>query len=130
MTTLTSDGLLSLRQQDLSEITLFHIISGIDDEIHDEVAPRCGTGTTLSGYTEWSSEQEPRLSLGWDWQLRAGAASPKVVRLGLPRTNVLVLSQEQAPLPWDESLQVLATFIDAMDWNTSAFKAVCERYAT
>lgn len=130
MSTITSDGLLRLRQQDLSEITLFHLISGIDDEIHDDAAPRCGASTTLSGYTEWSSEQEPRLSLGWDWQLGTGSASPKVVRLGLPRTNVLVLGQERAPLPWDESLQVLATFIDAMDWNTPAFRAVCERYAS
>ncbi len=129
MSTLQSDGLLRLRQQDLSGITLVHLISGIDDEPVEREAPACGAGTTLSGYTEWMSTQEPRLSLGWDWQFEPHPSSQRVVRLGLPRTNALMLSGERVPLPWDESLQMLASFIDTIDWNTPAFNAVCERYA-
>jgi Domain of unknown function (DUF4902) len=126
----STDGLLRLRQQDLGSLTLIHLISGIDEDAVDQADTRCGAGTTLCGYTEWISTQEPNLTLGWDWHLDAHPAAPRVVRQGLPRTNVLVVSGEQNPLPWDESLEVLASFIDTFDWNTPAFDAVCKRYST
>lgn len=125
-----NDGLLRLRQQDLGAIRLVHLISGIDDDSGDGSAPRCGASTTLSGYTEWVSTQEPNLTLGWDWQLETEASTARVVRLGLPRTNVLVVKNENDPLPWEKSLEVLASFIDNFDWNTPAFDAVCHRYAS
>jgi len=130
MGTISMDGLLRLRQQDLGKLTLVHLISGIDDDFADQAATQCGASTTLSGYTEWISTQEPKLTLGWDWQLETRPASPRVVRQGLPRTNVLVVNGEQNPLPWDESLEVLASFIDNFDWHTPAFDAVCKRYTT
>lgn len=126
----TADGLLRVHQRKLDAMTLVHLISGIDDDVLAEGAPRCGGGTTLSGYTEWISADEPGLTLGWDWQLETHSSAPRVVRLGMPRTNVLVLRGEQDPLPWEQSLEVLASFIDAFDWNTPAFDAVCGRYAS
>lgn len=123
------DGLLRLDQRHLGAITLVHLISGIDDDVLADRALRCGSSTTLCGYTEWVSAEEPGLTLGWDWQLETHATAPRVVRLGMPRTNVLVLRGESDPLPWEQSLEVLASFIDAFDWNTPAFDAVCGRYA-
>lgn len=125
-----NDGLLRLRRIDLEEIQLTHLISGLDDDAEPEPAtPLCGSSASFCGYTEWTSEKEPRLTIGWDWHLDEASATKNVVRLGLPRTNVLVVDGEAAPLPWNESLHVLATFIDTLDWNTSAFQAVCQRYA-
>ncbi|WP_213957598.1 DUF4902 domain-containing protein [Variovorax sp. dw_954] len=129
MSTFTTDGLLRLRPQDLGRMTLTHLISGIDEAEEGAATTRCGAGTSLSGYTEWVSAQEPGLTLGWDWQLETRQASLQVVRQGLPRTNVLVVRAEHDPLPWDESLEVLANFIDTFDWNTQAFDAVCQRYS-
>jgi len=110
-------------------MTLTHLISGIDEEEEIKGTARCGAGTRLSGYTEWVSTQEPSLTLGWDWELETRQASPQVVRQGLPRTNVLVVRAEDDPLSWDESLEMLANFIDGFDWNTPAFEAVCQRYS-
>ena len=123
-----NDGLLRLRLQDLRNVELVHLISGIDDHLADPCVSRCGASTTLSGYTEWISPQEARLTLGWDWQLDVSTAATRIVRLGLPRTNVLIVRSVQDPLPWEQSLGVLASFIDAFDWNAPAFNAVCERY--
>ena len=123
-----NDGLLRLRLQDLRNVELAHLISGIDDELADPGVSRCGASTTLSGYTEWISPQEARLTLGWDWQLDVSTAASRIVRLGLPRTNVLIVRSVQDPLPWEQSLGVLASFIDAFDWSAPAFNAVCERY--
>lgn len=125
-----NDGLLRLSRRELGDMQLMHLISGLDDEEPEAGnKPYCGGSVALCGYTEWVSAQNPQLTLGWDWQFDSSATSPRVVRLGLPRTNVLVVDSTEAPLPWDESLHVLARFIDTFDWNTPAFNAVCDRYA-
>jgi len=124
------DGLLHLRLQDLRTLRLVHLISGIDEDLADEGEPRCGASATLSGYTEWISPHEPTLTLGWDWQLDTSAAASRIVRLGLPRTNVLIMRGAQDPLRWEQSLHLLAAFIDEFDWSGPAFGAVCERYAS
>ncbi len=129
MSLLLSDGLLRIPRHNLSDLQLIHLVSGLDDELAGVGAGRCGGSTELSGYTEWICAGEPRLSLGWDWQLESASSSLRVCRLGLPRTNVLLLENDRTDLPWEQSLHALASYIDALDWNTAAFRAVCERYA-
>ncbi|RYE42922.1 MAG: DUF4902 domain-containing protein [Hyphomicrobiales bacterium] len=124
------EGLLRIRQQELKSLDLLHLISGIDDSGIDGGKHRCGSSTVLTGYTEWISAKEPRLTLGWDWQLDTTSAAAGVVRLGLPRTNVLVVREAHVPLSWDQSLEALALRIDELDWGGPAFRAVCERYAS
>lgn len=122
MRAMTSDGYLRLKPQELGSIPLQHLISNVDDEAVGE-PPCCGGTTTLSGYTEWVSPVEPALSIGWDWEWRAAPGASGVVRLGLPRTNILVVSETSVPLPWEDSLEVLASLIDAIDWQRPALDA-------
>ena len=123
------EGLLRIRQREFKNLDLLHLISGIDDSVVDSSEHRCGSSTVLTGYTEWISAKEPRLTLGWDWQLDTTSIAPGVVRLGLPRTNVLIVPDAHVPLSWDQSLEALALCIDELDWGGPAFRAVCERYA-
>ena len=122
MRTMTPDGYLRLKAQELGSIPLQHLISNVDEEAASQ-QPRCGAATTLSGYTEWVSPAEPSLSIGWDWEWRALPGTPGVIRLGLPRTNILVVSEDSVPFPWEDSLHVLARVIDAIDWQRAALDA-------
>ena len=122
----SGEGLLCMCQSDLGALQLTHLFSGMDED--DASVGACGRVTTLSGYTEWISPQSASLTLGWDWQLDAGVGKPPVTRLGLPRTNIQVLDGVMRPLPWDDSLQVLADFIDSIEWASPAFDAVCQRH--
>ena len=65
------------------------------------------------------------LSIGWDWAWQSTPAGGGIVRQGLPRTNLLLVSDAQEPLPLEESLEVLARFIDAIDWQQPAWRAAC-----
>ena len=122
MRTVSPDGFLRIQTQELGCIPLQHLISNLDEEPSDG-SQCCGAATTLSGYTEWVSPVEPALSIGWDWEWRGTPGESAVVRLGLPRTNILVISDASVPLPWEDSLQVLAHFIDAIDWQRAALDA-------
>ncbi|MFC5608214.1 DUF4902 domain-containing protein [Variovorax soli] len=122
MRIVSADGYLRLQTQELGSISLQHLISNVDDEVIDPVQ-RCGAATTLSGYTEWVSPAVPALSIGWDWEWRGTPGQSEVVRLGLPRTNILVVSESSVPMTWEDSLQVLAHFIDAIDWQRAALDA-------
>ncbi|MDA7414757.1 DUF4902 domain-containing protein [Xenophilus arseniciresistens] len=127
MTSPIQDGLLHLRQAELEALPLEHLWSGTDDD-DLSAAQDCGRLATLSGYTEWVSPQARTLTLGWDWQLLAGAERPRVMRRGLPRTNIQVLDESLRPLPWEHNLQWLAAFIDRIDWASPAFEAVCQKH--
>lgn len=128
MRTVSPDGYLRLKTQELGRIPLQHLISDVDEDAVDQEA-RCGAAATLSGYTEWTSPAEPSLSIGWDWEWKALPGATGVVRLGLPRTNILVVSDSSVPLPWEDSLEVLANLIDAIDWQRAALNAACRSCA-
>lgn len=122
------DGLRPVRQSELAALRLVHLMSGMDEESPVPAAGRCGRVAQMSGYTEWISPDASTLTLGWDWQLLPGVGRPQVARLGLPRTNIQVLDASLRPLPWVHNLQVLADFIDGIDWISPAFEAVCQRH--
>lgn len=124
MTAFSPDGYLHLPRRGLERMPLQHLLSGIDDE-PDTGAARCGGVAALSGYTEWVSPAEPALSIGWDWAWQNSPAGSVLVRLGLPRTNLRLVSDAQEPLTLGESLEVLARFIDAIDWQRPAWQAAC-----
>lgn len=124
MPVFSSDGYLHLPRRRLARIPLQHLVSGMDDEpVHADA--HCGSAAALSGYTEWVSPAEPALSIGWDWAWQSTPAGGAIVRQGLPRTNLLLVSDAQEPLPMEESLEALAKFIDAIDWQRPAWRAAC-----
>ena len=127
MRTVSEDGYLRLKTHELGRIPLEHLISSVDDEVIGQ-EPCCGGATSLSGYTEWVSPAEPLLSIGWDWEWRALPGTRGIVRLGLPRTNILVVSEASVPLRWEDSLHILADLIDAIDWQRAALGAAFRSY--
>ncbi len=117
-----ADGYLWMKAQELGRMPLTHLISNLDDDA-TPAGNCCDSATILSGYTEWVSPVEPSLSIGWDWQWHSLPGKGGIVRLGLPRTNILLVSETSVPLPWDDSLEALAQYIDALDWQDVALGA-------
>lgn len=100
-----------------------HLMSGIDDE---SLSGTCGAAlASLTGFTEWVSEDVPQLSLGWDWMYATRVGAAGLVRFGLPRSNLLIASGAQA-FTWEQSLDVLAGLIDALPWKAATFHAICD----
>ena len=119
------DGFLRIALEDLLAVRLVHLVSGLDEDDPSQVR-RCGTMTTIMGYTEWVSEgmAEP-VSLGWDWRLdRLQAGEANCMRVGLPRSNVMLIDSAKRDYGWERNLQVLASIVDAIPWADETRSAI------
>jgi len=120
------DGFVRLTLDDVLSVPFKHLVSGIDEE----PAPLpCGTCTTISGYTEWVSDTQPKITVGWDWIIAPADGGSHWRRIGLPRSNLLLVDTAQNDYAWERNLVVLATVVDAIPWQEQAKTAVVERYA-
>lgn len=113
---IASDGLVRLSIDELLSTTLEHLISGLDME-SDSPNILCGRRTTISGFTEWVTRTTPFITLGWDWGVDVGCGGYRWIRLGWPRTNVLLIDEYGQDKPWQKSLEHLATIVDALPWR-------------
>ncbi len=114
--------------ESLLSLPFVHLASGVD-AAERAGADACGTSTMITGYTEWVSTAEPRVSIGWDWSMRVVAAAVSWDRSGLPRSNILLVDDEGRDYPWPRNLAVLGTLADALPWKEVLPRAVALRYA-
>ena len=127
---LSSDGLIRLTVDQLLSTPLVHLVSGVDMEtMGPGPAPACGTLTSLSGYTEWISSRAPVISIGWDWCLQISVTGVLWVRVGLPRSNLLLMHDTGRDTTWQGNLEILGTVVDALAWREVVPNVVASRYA-
>lgn len=113
---ISSDGLIHLSIEELLSTPISHFASGVDLEICQKLST-CGRVTSISGYTEWVSKSTPIISIGWDWCIHITSAGPLWARVGLPRTNVMLVDAASSDSTWERNLEILATVADALPWR-------------
>jgi hypothetical protein len=114
--------------EDVLVLPFTHLVSGLD-EPSDDVVATCGSSTTISGYTEWVASTDPPVTVGWDWVVDAANQGTRWVRVGPPRSNVLLIDSAERPYDWAKNEAVLATVVDAIPWQEQARTAVARRYS-
>jgi hypothetical protein len=124
----SNDGYLRLSQARMRAIPLTHLISGLD-------ADPGGAGTVgatraaIAGYTEWISLTIPALSLGWDWVLESADRELRYLRVGEPRSNIMLLDHLGQDLGFMPTAIALALLVDEINWQDTVARFVCTRYA-
>lgn len=127
---ITDMGLVQATMQELLDLHLEHFFSAVDADPADlPPEQRCGTSTVLTGYTEWLCRAEFPVTIGWDWQVLTTEHSVHWQREKLPRTNIQLLNEDGHALAWEDSLRVLATWVDAQAWQKDVVQAVSARQA-
>ena len=123
----SSDGLIRLSIDELLSMPITHLISGLDVEDAAQ-AMVCGQETSISGYTEWSSNSTPPISIGWDWCIQPTACHPYWIRVGAPRSNVMLVYATGDDAGWSKNLEILSTVVDALPWRELIPQVVAARY--
>lgn len=126
----SEDGYVRMSLPELLSLSLTHYLSGLDEDFAERV--RGGViQTTISGYTEWLSQGEPVVTVGWDWRLNLTPGVPSYVRDDLPRSNLMLVDAfTQQDLGDEATAASLARLIDQSDWTDDAAKHIRIRYAS
>jgi hypothetical protein len=119
----TADGFLRMTLEDVLSLPFVHFTSGIDEQF-DIGVDACGSRTVISGYTEWLAATAS-VTVGWDWVVEAA----QWIRVGPPRSNVLLVDAADRPYDWARNEAILGTVVDAIPWQEQACAAVVRRYA-
>ncbi|MCZ3203559.1 DUF4902 domain-containing protein [Acinetobacter baumannii] len=69
------------------------------------------------GFTEWATSQTPALSTGWDWELIENNGITTVKRVGLPRSNIMIVDVSGMDIGFDINETLLEKKIDTLFWE-------------
>lgn len=123
----SDSGYIHLSFAELQDICLVHLISGLDEDGADR-APDGATPTAITGYTEWISDGNLGVSIGWDWQMQASNRHIHLTRVGGASSNVMLQSGTRADLGPAKTALLLETLIDGLDWQPATLDYVSKRY--
>lgn len=119
-------GYIRLSQAALHKMYLAHLISGVDED-----RPACDDDATLmaiTGYTEWISEGDKVVTVGWDWLMRYGDDGLRLERTSEPRSNLMVQDMDRKDMGPHGSTALLACVIDNFHWQEETLRYINNRY--
>jgi hypothetical protein len=103
MLTTSDDGYIRLTLSDLEAIPLHHLVAGQYD--------------AQSGFTEFASTGVPAISIGWDWAWQDRGGVLRMVCVGEPLSNLMLLGPSGSLGAGGTALE-LSRFLDTIDWTT------------
>lgn len=131
MPMLCADGYMRCTVPELHALTLIHLHTAIDEDDMDLPDRTQGCLPALvHGYTEWISNAEPTVSLGWDWSLEWSNGHAQCQLLNLPRTNLMMVDAEGRDLGDKKTLKVLQDYIVQFDWSDVVVHATLTHYGS
>ncbi|WP_226467709.1 DUF4902 domain-containing protein [Luteimonas panaciterrae] len=131
MIKLAENGIVRLKLAALLDLPLVHLLSGLDEDLHEQEQGLHGaTRATISGYTEWVTRSVPVITLGWDWKLDTLRGSPDLVRVGEPRSNVMLVDVRGSDLGFDKTSVLIESAIDSLPWQQVVMKTIDARYSS
>lgn len=127
--TVNDDGYIRLSFDELSQIPLSHLISGLDDEV-SRLTQFSAVFSEITGYTEWVTDTKPSISIGWDWILDfSETRSGEYKRVGEPRSNLMLINSKKHDLGDEKTTVLIETIVDEMNWQTVVHNYISARYS-
>ncbi|WP_336012318.1 DUF4902 domain-containing protein [Acinetobacter calcoaceticus] len=108
---ISTDGFIRMNENQLMNYPLQHLISTVEStQIED-------SQILYYGFTEWATSLTPALSTGWDWEFveQNGIASLK--RIGLPRSNIMIVDVSGTDIGCDVTETLIEKKIDTLFWE-------------
>lgn len=119
---------LRMPLQALQQRCLEHLISGLDENDTPPPTGEAAIPCQLTGYTEWVSQGQPALTIGWDWELQSGLDRVALRRVGEPRSNLCLGTQPGETCDWLQSDVLLSRFVDGYNWQDETLLNIQSRY--
>lgn len=125
---LSDDGYIRLSKIVLESIQLRHLDSGLyDDSPH--ITADFDMACELLGYTEWVTDTQPAISIGWDWTIEHLHNPPKYKMVGLPFSNIIIQDSSFNDLESDVCMNYLVVLVNQMNWTKVVSASITKRYS-
>ncbi|MCG9576089.1 DUF4902 domain-containing protein [Vibrio tubiashii] len=118
-----SDGPIKVTVEKLRKVNMTLFEAGLYEDLDLQSFTNCET--QMTGYAEWSSDTQPKLSIGIDWAFLNG----KYQIDGNPFANFIIQSSEGIDLPKDESLLQTKHFLNERCWYKSLIEKLDNTYS-
>lgn len=69
------------------------------------------------GFTEWATLKTPALSTGWDWEFVEQNGFVSLKRIGLPRSNIMIVDVSGTDIGFDVTETLIERKIDTLFWE-------------
>ncbi|EXA85473.1 hypothetical protein J517_2543 [Acinetobacter baumannii 118362] len=100
-----------MNENQLMSYPLQHIISIVESR-HTETSQ-----IFYYGFTEWATSQTPALSTGWDWEFIEQNGITSIKRIGLPRSNIMIVDLSGKDIGYDVTETLIEKRIDTLFWE-------------
>jgi len=119
---MSPDGYLRMRFVDLCGLTFVHLFSSYDETLLDALHTE-GVCAATAGISEWKSETDPEVSLGWDWFVDSSSGRLLPVRKGV-RSNLMLLDAKGYDLGPGATACLCAAWLGVFEWQPTVAGAV------
>jgi hypothetical protein len=114
----------------LRAVRLTHLLSELDADINPPPSGVSGAClASIIGYTEWASQTQPALSLGWDWRIATHGGRVRYERQGEVRSNIMLMDARRRDLGAPATGMLLCVVVDVLDWEQAVHNYISIRYA-
>ncbi|AMX17768.1 DUF4902 domain-containing protein [Acinetobacter pittii] len=108
---ISADGFIRLNENQLMNYPLQHLISIVETtQIKD-------SQILYYGFTEWVTSLTPALSTGWDWEFIEYNGITSIKRIGLPRSNIMIVDVSGTDIGFEVTETLIEKKIDTLFWE-------------
>ncbi|GEA68719.1 DUF4902 domain-containing protein [Acinetobacter pittii] len=108
---ISADGFIRLNENQLMNYPLQHLISIVEStQIED-------SQILYYGFTEWVTSLTPALSTGWDWEFIEYNGITSIKRIGLPRSNIMIVDVSGTDIGFEVTETLIEKKIDTLFWE-------------
>ncbi|MDS7957192.1 MULTISPECIES: DUF4902 domain-containing protein [unclassified Acinetobacter] len=108
---ISADGFIRMNENQLMNYPLQHLISIVEStQIED-------SQILYYGFTEWVTSLTPALSTGWDWEFIEYNGITSIKRIGLPRSNIMLVDVSGTDIGFEVTETLIEKKIDTLFWE-------------
>ena len=108
---ISTDGFIRMNEDQLMTYPLQHVVSIIESTQIEE------SQIVYRGFTEWATLKTPALSTGWDWEFIEQNGFATLKRIGLPRSNIMIVDISGTDIGFDVTETLIKRKIDTLFWE-------------
>lgn len=130
MLTISPDGYMRLTFEEFQQISLLHLISGLDED-NPTLMQEGATFAELTGYTEWVSITSPAISIEWDWMFQSSqTGATYYAKVSKLRSNLMLVDPQKHDLGPDMTTTLIEKVVDEINWRVVVQDYISTRYAS